>query len=79
MSEQLKVDSIFRARAAAQPNIKIPEFTPEGPELWIGQVDLQFAALEISIQGDKIFAPRSKFTPCPGSRGPRHRVAPTDR
>ncbi|CAL8077227.1 unnamed protein product [Calicophoron daubneyi] len=53
MAEQAEIDAVTRAKATIRPSIKIPEFLPTDPELWIGQLELQFTTLGITNQADK--------------------------
>ena len=53
MAEQPEIDAISRAKTAAPASIKIPEFIPEDPELWINQLEIQFAAMGVYSQEEK--------------------------
>ena len=53
MTEQLEIDAVSRTKTTTRPTIKMPDFLPSDPEVWIGQLEVQFTAAGITTQADK--------------------------
>ena len=56
MSDQADIDAISRTKGATRPNLHVPEFAPDDPELWVSQLERQFTTFGISSQTDKYAA-----------------------
>ena len=63
MSDQTEIDGVSRAKTTVRSSLKIPDFVPDDPELWISQLEIQFEAAEISSQRDKFVHLASNLPP----------------